>query len=232
MQMIVSIVEDMEEQGKQLEACLNIWGEKHGISIETFHYCSAEVFLQTDYCKSQLVFLDIDLKTMSGIEVARRIRQESYSGEIIFLTAFSEYVFEGYHVRALDYLLKPVSAAMLEEALKPVLKLMVSSFYICYHKKETIKIAYTKILAFISSGHYVDIKTKEKTYRQRISIHEIERMIPDCFLRSHRTIIVNIAHITKICGHELYLDTGEILPISSRYLQRIQNAFLSAITTY
>lgn len=53
-------------------------------------------------------FLDIQMGQMNGIEVAKRLRESGYQGIIVFLTAFREYVFRGYEVRALNYLLKPV----------------------------------------------------------------------------------------------------------------------------
>lgn len=226
MEIKISIVEDSKEQGKLLENCLLEWADHYGISAGIFRYEEAEEFLDTEYQENFLIFLDIDLKTTTGLVVAGKIRKAGYQGHIIFLTAFREYVFEGYHVRALDYLLKPVSYEMLDNALKPVLESLSKSYFVFQNKQELVKLPYTEILVILSFGHYVEIKTKGEAYRYRESINTLERILPDGFVRIHRTVIVNISYVTKIRSHELYLNTGEILPISSKYLKKVQSAFL------
>lgn len=94
------------------------------------------------------------------MDIAKQLRKDGFCGNIIFLTAFSEYVFDRYHVQALDYLLKPISQNKLEQCMKPILRNMQGSYHVYKTKTETVKIPYNKILAFTSFRHYVDIITQ------------------------------------------------------------------------
>ena len=100
---------------------------------EITEYCSGEEFFSqnnTDtYKRFSVFFLDIQMKEMSGLDVAKKLRKEGYTGPIIFLTAFREYVFHGYEVHALNYLLKPVK----EEPL------FVTAFLVWFSYDETLE---------------------------------------------------------------------------------------------
>lgn len=71
-------------------------------------------FFTSSYLATDVYFLDISLKEENGVDIAKKLRAHNYKGHIIFLTGFQEYVFEGYSVRALDYLLKPIDPVKLD----------------------------------------------------------------------------------------------------------------------
>ena len=80
------------------------------------------------------------------MDIAKQLRKDGFCGNIIFLTAFSEYVFDGYHVQALDYLLKPISQNKLEQCMKPILRNMQGSYHVYKTKTETIKMRPFQVL--------------------------------------------------------------------------------------
>lgn len=234
MELSITILEDEEIYSKQLIQLLEKWGDENHIHISIHHFFSGESFFEHNYHEDELFFLDINLKTMNGMDIAKQIRKDGFQGSIIFLTAFSEYVFEGYNVQALNYLLKPIDYEKLKKCLKPIIKNMDGSFHIYKSKTTIIKIPYNKILAFTSFRHYVDILTQLpvspkdnclKSYRQKIALKTLLQQLPGEFIQCHRTIIININKVMTLTGKEVILSDGSVYPISESYLKNIQDAF-------
>lgn len=225
--MNISIVDDELLYCNQLETFLKEWSVKNEIQINIFSYDNGNSLLADNYGQNYLIFLDIDMPEINGMEVAKKLRKNGYKSHIIFLTAHNEYVYEGYHVRALDYLLKPITLEKLESCLSPVLEELKSSVYIFRTATCIEKIPYSSIIAFATQGHYIDIITEQHTYHQKISLKTIKQILPENFEQCHRTLMVNINHITKLDGNNLHLTNQEIFPISKQYLKNIQNAFIS-----
>ena len=152
--MNIIIVEDEPFCCRHLEECLQNWGKKHSICINIVCYKTGKELFYSDYGKYHLIFLDIELPGITGMETAQNLRESNYKGQIIFLTAHTEYVFEGYHVRALDYIMKPILPEKLENCLLPVLNELESSSYILRTSISIEKISYSDIIAF-SDDKYV-----------------------------------------------------------------------------
>lgn len=163
------------------------------------------------------------------MDIAKQLRKDGVCGNIIFLTAFSEYVFDGYHVQALDYLLKPISQNKLEQCMKPILRNMLGAYHVYRTKTETVKIPYNKILAFTSFRHYVDIITQlnnnEACYRQKITLKNLQSQLPKEFVRCHRTIIININKAMKLTCKDITLSDNSVYPVSESYLDHVHEAF-------
>ena len=225
--MDIAIIEDEASCYKQLESALQDWSIEHDVMISISYYETGKKLLSGTFLKYQLVFLDIDMPEISGMETARELRQVGYNNYIIFVTAHNEYVYEGYHVRALDYILKPITPKALENCLNPVLHELESSVYILRTATSIEKIPYSSIIAFATQGHYIEIITKQKTYQQKISLKILKQLLPEDFVQCHRTVIVNINHVVKLCGKNLYLTNQTIYPISKQYMESIQNAFMN-----
>ena len=90
-------------------------------------------WLQKHPGQMDLLFLDVEMEPCTGLEAARQIRQFNESLLIVFVTGFADFVFEGYQVRALDYLLKPVEETRLEAVLSSARKALAQSEedYLC-----------------------------------------------------------------------------------------------------
>lgn len=225
--MNIVIVEDEASCCKQLETNLKDWSVKHNILINISCYEKGKDLLSDAFQKNQLIFLDIDLPELSGMETAKKLRQNGYNGHIVFLTAHNEYVYEGYHVRALDYVLKPITPETLEKCLLPVLHELESSTYILRTATSIEKIPYSSIIAFATQGHYIEIITKQQVFRQKISLKVLKPLLPEDFVQCHRTLIVNINHIVKLDGKNLHLTNQTVYPISKQYMESVQNAFIN-----
>lgn len=225
--MKVAIVENEIFHTENLQNLLQQWSQDHWtmIGVETFQ--NGEDFLNSCVDTFDLVFMDIQMEGIDGMATAHKLRDKEFKGQIVFLTAYSEYVFEGYEVQALNYLMKPVSYEKIAKCIDYVAHKLNDDHYNFRDHDAVKQIAYSKILYFNSANHYTQIITTEGTFRQRETLQSVFAHLPKRFLFCHRTIIVNMEHVAKLKGHSLVLSNNETVPISRTYLQEIRSALLS-----
>lgn len=234
----IGILEDNISMAEQLTTALNNWANdhKHIFHIQLFQdgQSMLDSLTNTSY---HACFLDIQLdmakaESETGMDIAKRMRRKNFSGELIFLTSFHEYVFEAYNVNAFNFLLKPVDP----EALAPVLSALISSHkhhsYIPKSKETLEPIPYQKIMTISSDLHGITIMTTDKVYHDHTSIGKIKADLPPTFVRCHRSCIVNLIHITKIDGSTMYLTNHLTQTISRNYLAAVKEAYIQYAIEY
>jgi DNA-binding LytR/AlgR family response regulator len=229
--MKIAIVEDEAPHAQALQELLRQWSEEHQALIDVVLFGSGKALLEACRDPLDLVFMDIQLDGMDGISAARQLREQGFSGQLVFLTAFSEYVFDGYEVQALNYLMKPVSYEKIAKCMDYVDQKLHDDHYTFRDHDSVTRIAYSRIIYFSSASHYTKIITTEGSFRQRESLQIVFSHLPGRFLFCHRTIIVNLEHVVKLKGRELVLSNGVTVPISQTYLQDVRSALLSYADT-
>ena len=105
MNLNITILEDEAIHAAQLKQLLEKWSKQNNIPTSIRHYFNEQEFSKQKYDEDEIFFIDIELGFANGMNIAKQLRKNGFCGNIIFLTAFSEYVFDGYHVQALDYVL-------------------------------------------------------------------------------------------------------------------------------
>ncbi|WP_312635958.1 LytTR family DNA-binding domain-containing protein [Oscillibacter sp.] len=225
--MKVAIVEDEMPHAEALQELLRQWSEERQVLIDVALFGSGEAISSACGDPFDLVFMDIQMDGMNGISVARQLRQQDFHGQLVFLTSFSEYVFDGYEVQALNYFMKPVPYEKIAKCMDYVEQKLHDDHYTFRDHDLVTRIAYSKIIYFCSANHYTQIITTEGDFRQRESLQIVFSHLPSRFLFCHRTIIINMEHISKLKGRELVLSNGVIVPISQTYLQDVRSALMS-----
>ena len=99
--------------------------------------------------------------------------------------------------------------------------------YIFNDYKTTLQIPYNEIICFTSLKHSVDILTTKDIFKQRSTLNTIAGYLPDCFIRCHRSNIVNMKHIYKIEGTTISLSNHLTLQIGRSYLNDVRKAFMA-----
>lgn len=229
MKMKIIILEDHSAEARQLIALLKSWGSLNNCELELTEYRSGEDYLlengPAECNRINVFFLDIQLEGISGLDVARKLRRNGYTGPVIFLTAFREYVFQGYEVHAMNYLLKPVKQEPLFLCLDEIARDLKGNSYLYRSRQELIRIPYRDILTFSSSLHYVDILTSAGSFCQYTTLNSILNYLPGEFIRTHRSCIVNLAHIYKISGSTIVLSNHMTTQIGRSYMKQVVSAF-------
>ena len=224
----IVVIEDQSAELEKLSSALLLWKQQSTIAYSMEALSSGELYLEQENTEDfqDLFFLDIQLPGMDGLAVARHLREVGYRGYIIFLTAFREYVFEGYNVHAFQFLLKPVNPDALCTCMNEIIKELSEASYIFQDKQNTIQIPYREILTFSSRLHYVDILTADNLFCQYTTLGKIMDNLPDYFIRCHRSHIINMQHIYKISRSSIYLSNNTHIAIGRSYLDMTRNAFL------
>lgn len=174
-----------------------------------------------------LVFLDINMPLINGIELASLLSPEK---GIVFTTAYSEYAVESYSYHTIDYLLKPVTLKRFLAAVQKVSahfkadriiqkeenEHIADEYFFVKSGKEHRKIFLKDILYFESQKEYVRVMTTTDdilTYRR---LKDIEAQLPIHFARVHQSFIVNIRHMTSIQDNHIHIGEKRI-PIGEKF---------------
>ena len=105
----ILICEDEKAQREQLKSYLRPILEELDVPYELIEYESGEQLINNYVSKAQLIFLDIQMSELTGMETARRIREQDKNVDIIFVSGLTAYLQEGYEVAAKRYLIKPIT---------------------------------------------------------------------------------------------------------------------------
>lgn len=181
-----------------------------------------------------LVFLDIQMPDLGGLELAKIIPKNT---RIIFTTAFSQYAIDSFKVNALDYLLKPISyeefVKAADKGLEWFSKIEPSKLYnsdrFIYVKSDykMVQVKYDDIIYIEGVKDYVKIYTDngEKPIMSLMNMKKIEENLPHPeFLRTHRSYIVHMPKVKLIDRFRIAFGE-EFIPISDTYKETVQNYF-------
>lgn len=225
----LAICDDDQADVVYLRSFLEKWAKDSKTALKIESYPSAEAFLfQYEEDKSfDLLLLDIEMGEMSGVELARRIRQENRLVQIIFITGYMEYIAEGYDVEALHYLLKPVTEAKLFMVLdRAAERLKSKEKELCLALPGTVvRIAFCEIRYLEVQKNYVTVYGEE-AYTVKKTLNELEKELDDSFCRIGRSHIVNLHFVKKITRMRVILKDGRELPLSRSFYERVNRAMI------
>lgn len=225
----IAICDDEQNQLEYITSIVTSWSAHEGHPCEIRGFVSAEAFL-FEYEEEKaydILLLDVEMKNMNGIELAKRIRKDNNRAEIIFITSHFEFVGEGYEVDALHYLIKPISADKLAQVLTKAAERLSAEppSVIISCEGGTVKLYEPDILYAESFLHYLVIHTKEKEYRIKEGISAFEQKLSDNFYRIHRSYLVSLKHITRISRTSVNIGKTE-LPLSRGKYDDVNRAFI------
>ena len=229
MKVKIAICDDEQNQIESITSIVTSWSTRQGHSCEIHTFASAEAFL-FEYEEDKaydILLLDVEMKNMNGIELAKRIRKDNNRAEIIFITSHFEFVGEGYEVDALHYLIKPISADKLTQVLtKAAEKLSVEPPSVVIScEGETVKLYEADIFYVESFLHYIVIHTKDREYKIKENISSFKDKLSDNFYRIHRSYVVSLKYITRISRISVNIG-GTELPLARGKYNDINRAFI------
>lgn len=198
---------------------------------------SLEAYKVINQQKIDLLFLDIQMPKMTGIDLLKTIREQPM---IIFTTAYSEYALQGYELDVLDYLVKPISFDRFLKACnkaaefhgirngqKQVAQEKASYFFIrCDSRYE--KISFDDLLYIEAFENYVVLQTQTKRLITYLTFKSVEDYLPvEDFMKVHKSFIVAISKINHIAGNEIKIDDHAI-PISRNLKDVVMNRIVNS----
>lgn len=195
------------------------------------HYFDGKTLLKEVEDKIiDVLFLDIDMPEVTGIELADVIKQSGIDTNIVFITNREDLVFRAIHYQPFRFIRKEKLKDELPEAIKALIKKMQSEDkLINLHTKEGNVILSIKDIMYIEScKHYLFIYCEDHTYEVRDKISNYENYLNSYgFLKIHRSYLVNVRVINSIKAAGVELDNEELLPVSRDKVQELKRQYLS-----
>lgn len=222
------LCDDQSEFIKEFTKQLEGYFLSRQVSFQLFVFSKGEDLLKADI-SPDIIFLDIKMGGLSGIETARILRNNQIRSKIIFLTAYKQYVFDAFDVDASHYLIKPVKEKKLEAVLDHVMEQLTSAktqFLTVQSGSCIQRFSYSDIL-------YLEVRNRKVTVHSQTGnvdfygkLDTLEKCLPVHFFRCHRSFIVNMDFVMQICKTDLLLTNGEFIPVSKRKYQDFSIAFM------
>ena len=179
-----------------------------------------------------IIFLDIKMPNINGMELAKQIRKQGRQSLIIFITSASEYVFDAFDVEAFQYLLKPIQTDKLKNVLEKATKKMQIDanidFLMISANRQIQKVFLKNILYIESIGRIAKIHCNNGTLETYEQIGILEDKLSDkFFFRCHKCFLVNLNFVDAFNKTEVRLENGEKIMLAKRRYEDFQKAILS-----
>ena len=226
----VAICDDDELLCSQLERVLEPY-RKRGLIHSVIFYSGEKLCKALDSGEHyDLLFLDIELCIMNGVDVGKKIRDVLGNERIhiVYISAKQEYAMELFSVRPMNFLIKPISAKTIIENVEKAMALseMYDTYFEFKFGKEFFRIPYGDILYFESHNRKVLIHTKTEVKETYGKLKIVEKQAPPNFVRIHQSYLVNRIYIAYWKYEEIRLTNEQMLPISQAYRKNVSEFLL------
>lgn len=196
--------------------------------FEMIHYLNPQDLL-ADPSHLDLLFLDIQMPGVNGVELARRLRARGSDCAIIFVTVLEDRMLDAFEVEAVDYLCKPVDPERLERTLKRVLKRWKdtaekSLFIQTKTWSRNVKVRDIYYCEVINRKIYLHTESGVIEYYGRLK--ETERQLGSSFIKCHRSYLVNLHHLQEYRDGTITLENGARVPVSRNQQQALMEGMM------
>ena len=227
----VAVVEDEKSYSDQVKDYISEYGKEHGLTFEVVTYSDGKEIAEDLENVFDIIFFDIEMERMNGMDAARVIRERDENVVIVFITNMAQYAIDGYSVGAFDFVLKPIDYYSFSFRLQRALERV--------KKKETREVVVNtpKGIRRLDSGDiwYVEINnrilyfhTSTGQYSMRGTMASAEEMLREYhFVKCNYWYLVNLKYVTEIRDN-VVIVAGSQLEIS----RRNKSAFVKAVTDY
>jgi len=238
-----AVCDDEQFYQERIQSLLKQYFKKHPLDYTIQLYPSGETFLaqQENSVKYDIVFLDISMRKLDGIQTAAQIRAFHSNTQLVFVTAFIDYALEGYKVNAVRYIMKDTLDTAISECMDAILQKMrlaqvTFSFMNGNATLYTDNILYVESQKHKSFFYYMQRNTANSsttqsgivTYQLYEKLDLIQQRLSDYgFLRIHKSYLVNMKHICRLSNYTAFLDTGEELPVPRLRYQTVKEQFIT-----
>jgi len=230
----VALCDDNRKAVERYAQLISDIADKHGIEIVLSCFYSGEelLFHCTDTPDQlDIIYLDILMEKIDGMETARTLRDYLCTAQIVFLTSYEDYIYEAFDVDAVQYLLKEdTNADKFEQvflrAAARATKKQEALFKFEFAGTTTAipigQISYFEIWKRLVTVHY----DTDKTAKFYDTMERLEQQLSGKdFVRPHRSYLVQLSYIASIHSQELELKTGQMIPLGVTYARELKRKF-------
>ncbi len=213
----IACVEDSPNEFALLSEAIERFAKENQLELKVTHFSSAERFLESFSCQFDIIFLDIALPEMSGMQLAEAIRRSDDNVAIIFETSLAQFAVEGYRVGAFDFIVKPVVYEDFAFKMKRLMKHMATSSVakiIISSSSERVVLVSNEIYYVEIIGHTLIYHTAKGNFETYDTMRNVEANLRGYgFGKCNSCYLVNLAFVEGVRGYDLTVH-GEVLAIS------------------
>lgn len=227
----IAIVEDSDEDRVLLEKNLRRFEAERGLQFALTRFRDGED-LVTDYSADyDMILMDIQMTFMDGMQAAKRVREMDPDVVIVFITNAPQYAIEGYQVRAVDYILKPISWFSFSESIARALKYIKPQekrYITIALKGYRMKLELEKLCYVEVQDHQLIYSTLDGRYVTKGAMRDVEAQLRGGpFYRCNRCYVVNLKYVENCLGSDVRVN-GDLIQVS----RSRRKGFLDALNAY
>ena len=227
--MNIAICEDNESDALQIRTYIATYAERNCCDMNIHSFTNGEALLAAFCCGMyDIVFLDIYMPGMTGIQTAEKIRADDPYCALIFITVSRTHALEAFSVRAAGYVPKPIEPEAMEVALTQCRDLFIkNSRYIeVISDRQRLRIPLSKLIYAEVYGKDIIFYLEHTQIRASIPLEEIEKKLGGSpFLRCHRAYLINMNYVERFGEQDIRMKNGDSVPLRQRGRTKLRMAF-------
>jgi len=213
----IAVCDDEKYISDKIKSMVSEFFCRKNIDIVIAQFSSGKELLKYDGI-IDILFLDIQMEDIDGMETARKLRSRKFKGALIFITILKEMVFQSFEVQAYDYLVKPIEPSLFEKTMERLLasmknaseaSLLVQKGYessiILFEDIVYCEIIDRKIYLHLASSEILDFYDR---------IEKLEKRLDSRFYRCHRSYLINLQYLRSYKNGTAYMENGKEIPVS------------------
>lgn len=227
----VAIVEDQPSAAQVLGRCLLRYQTERKLELKITAFFSGVAFLSDTTTMYDIVFMDIEMPHMDGMQVSAEMRKRNTETCLIFVTNMAQYAIRGYEVAAMDFLLKPVTyqtvAFRLDRAIAIIRKRKKTELTI-KQKNGLVRLQISDIYYVESIQHQIVYHTGNGEIETWGSLNQVEQILPGSdFARCNASYLVNLCHVDRVRDNFVYVGGVELSLTRGK-----KQSFMKALMAY
>lgn len=227
----IAIVEDEKRYQEQLHQYILRYEQEYGEKAEICFFTDGDEILDHYAAVYDIIFMDIQMKRLNGMDTARKIRALDETVILIFITNMAQYAIQGYEVNALNYILKPISYFPFSQELQKAvnrLKKKSEDYITVMQDQGLLKLHVNQVSYVESQGHNLTVHSDKGDYTFRGTMKEMEEKLKALgFVRCNSGYLVSLRYVEAVKQNTVTV-AGDELPIS----RSRKKAFMEALTDY
>ena len=224
----IAICDDSQTDAEYIAKLVKEWAKDKIVVIKTYPSAEAFTFNYAEEKDFDILLLDIEMGKMDGVTMAKTIRHDNDSVQIVFITGYSEYIADGYDVAALHYLIKPVKKEQLWSVLDRAAERLKKN-----EKELLLKTADETVVMPVREIRYLEVQQNYVTVHGKIDVivkrtlGEFEKELDERFFRLGRSYIVNLTCVRRISKTEVILADGSAIPLPRGQYDALNRAIIA-----
>lgn len=226
--MFAALCDDDKYITEEVKKLLLEYAKDNRITIDIDEFESGVELLNSEN-NYDIIVLDFQLGSTDGLTVAKELRKRNVLSCIIFLTSYPHFMIDAFEVNTFRFLLKPIDKSKFFKAIDDYVKIVDANYPITLiQNKELKKINSNEICFIEADGKYSNIHLNTKVMHCSKTLSGVTNLLPKyCFVRTHRSFVVNLHYIKSYSSDTVYLSNGEAAYLSKNYQKSFRTSYMN-----